>query len=148
MNGWTQTLDELDALASTLSSDGWETVATQAGDTSVIPPDAGDDDWFGLSMTVPGDDADRIERLVERCDLDEYDVFRRVSGERVFLVVRYLDADARAAVLVAATYARREARPVARAAEERGSVGTRLRRLDGTPVATFAHGDYQPFLPE
>ncbi len=149
MNGWQRTIEELHALESRLRSEGWETVATQAGDASFVPIGVGDDDWFGLSLTVPGDDADRIERVVGRATLDEYDVFRRATDGRTYLVIRYADADARVAVLVAATYDRQGAAPrtVARSAADRGTLHTRLRRLDGTPVAEFTHEDHEPFFP-
>ncbi len=149
MNGWQRTIEELYALESTLRSEGWETVATQAGDASFVPIGAGDDDWFGLSLIVPGDDADRIERIVEHATLDEYDVFRRVTDGRTYLVIRYADGDADVAVLVAATYDRRgtAARTVAGSAADRGTLYTRLRRLDGTPVAEFTHEDHEPFFP-
>ena len=149
MNHWKRTIEELDALESTLRSDGWETVATQAGDTSVRPRSAGNEDWVGLSMTSPGDDAERIEEVAKRADLDEYEVFRRATDDRTYLVVRYADPDAGVAVLVAATYDRHgnAVRSVARAAAERGTIHTRLRRLDGTPVAEFEHADHEPFFP-
>lgn len=148
MNNWKRTIAELGSLESTLQSSGWETVATQAGNTAFHPRSAGNDDWVGLSMTIPGDDADRIGEMVERTDLDEYEVFRRATDDRTYLVVRYADPDARIAVLVAATYDRhgRAARSVAQTAAERDTVHTRLRRLDGTPVAEFEHADHEPFF--
>ncbi len=148
MNDWKRTLEELDTLESTLRSSGWETVATQAGDASFRPRSVGNEDWVGLSMTIPGDDADRIAKLAERVALDEYEVFRRATDDRTYLVVRYADPDARVAVLVAATYGRHgdAARSVARTAAERGTIHTRLRRLDGTPVVEFEHADHEPFF--
>ena len=149
MNGWQRTIEELQTLESTLQSEGWETVATQAGDASFVPIGAGDDDWFGLSLIVPGDDADRIERIVEHATLDEYDVFRRVTDGRTYFVIRYADTDAGIAVLVAATYDRHDAvaRTVADSAADRGTLHTRIRRLDSTPVAEFTHEDHEPFFP-
>jgi len=65
----------------------------------------------------------------------------------MYVVVQYLAPDRDEAILLAGSYRLRFLEPIREAATEAGELVTRLKRIDGTAVATFRHEAYEQFLP-
>jgi len=141
---WQQTLEETQTLADQRRADGREAVVVPAGDAGLQTVD--DSDVLQLVFVVPGNKAEEITRLVKSNSLEAYDVYRRTVGEQVFLAVEYFDPDD-ASLFVAGAYELRDAGNAVTAANDAASFETLLRKLDGTPVATFEHADRTKFLP-
>lgn len=144
---WTRTLEELDTLTTELESDGWTTESFHAAHAAPSPPEVGEFDEPGLVFVLPDNVADTVRSRVETGSFDRYEVFRRTANDRVYLVARYLDTDAREAVCFAASYRLRYVRGVAEAAADRGRLHTWFKRIDGTVVAAFEHEQFDSFLP-
>ncbi|NHX37525.1 MULTISPECIES: DUF7529 family protein [Halolamina] len=145
--GWIATLEELHALAEERRADGWTVLTTQAGDTAPVPPETGDTDRFGLVHVVPGDDADELTELLADGTIDEFEAYRRTVNATCFLITELRDTERRECVLVATAYDLGEADALASHAADVGHIYTRIRRLDGTPVAEIRHEAYEKLLP-
>lgn len=143
---WQQTVDEAQAMVEARREDGQRAIFVPAGDTAAVAPSDGDDDRFGLVFVIPGNKAEPTAELVADFDLAQYDVYRRIVDDHVFVVVEYFDPD-EASVFVAGMFDAGDAHPMVSAAREAGVVNTYLQKLDGTPVATFEHDDLSKFVP-
>jgi hypothetical protein len=141
---WKQTLEETQALADQRRSNGREAVVVPAGDAGLQTVDDGD--GLELVFVIPGNKAEDVTRLVESNPLEAYDVYRRTVGEQVFLAAEYFDPDA-ASLFIAGAYKLQDAGNAVTAANDGATFQTMLRKLDGTPVATFNHADRTKFLP-
>jgi hypothetical protein len=146
-DAWGGTLSDMRAREAAYEERGWTVQAVAAGQTTPESPDLGPDGRFGFVHIVPGDDAVEIEAAIEAGRFDEYDVFRATVDGRVFLVTELLDSDHERAILVAGTYELGKVGPLVEAADEAGVCYTHLQRLDGTPVGSFEHRDYEKFIP-
>jgi hypothetical protein len=146
-DAWQRTLAEMSALADERAANGWETVATAAGDSGPMGRDVGETDQFGLVHVIPDNDVPDIEDAIAAGTLDQYEVYRQTTARRVFLVTEYFDADEEIALFVAGTYELRTARGMVTAAREEGTFYTHLRTLDETPVASFEHRELEKFVP-
>jgi hypothetical protein len=145
---WSATLEDMDATADELEAEGWDTIRIPAGDTGAFgTDDEADDDTFGLMYVIPGDRADAVEAAVEGGSFPKFEVYRAEQNGLVYLVTVLLDPDTETAILVAGQFELRKAVGCARAAVEHDEMWTHLRRLDGTPVASFHHEDYEKFFP-
>lgn len=106
--------------------------------------------WVRLRDHAADNHADRVtDRLVDggQDAYDRYEVFRRAAGDRMYVVVKYLAPDRDEAILVAGSYRLRFLEPIEEAAAEAGELVTRLKRTDGTAVATFRDEAYERFFP-
>jgi len=144
---WGQTLQEANEMADRLRSGGYDVVTVRAGHVAPLAPAEGDDDRFGLVYVAPDSVAESLPALVERADLDEYEVFRRAVGGDLFVLVRLTDADARAAVLLVGAVTRASAEPLVDAARQRGVVHSHVELLDGTRLLSVRHDDPAAFFP-
>ena len=148
-NAWSQTLDDMQALADELREEGWETVITAPTvDTAPEPPEEGPESRWGLVHVVPDNYADDVGEAVEAAEFPKFDVFRATAEGRVFLVTQLLDPETQTAVLVAGNFERRVARGAVNAAVEHDEFYTHLQTLDGTPIGSFQHESYEKFFPE
>lgn len=144
---WTATLEDMDATADELEAEGWETVRIPAGDTGPLGADEGADDRFGLVYVVPGDRADAVEAAVDAGSFPTFEVYRAERDGQVYLVTVLFSPETETAVLVAGQFELRRAAGCVEAAVENDEMWTHLVRLDGTPVASFRHDDYEKFFP-
>lgn len=145
---WELTLEDLRTLETSLEADGWDVIATQAGHTSPMPPDSGASDRAGFVMVLPGETADQIVAAIETGQFEEYDVFHRGVGDRMYVVVQYRSPTSTQAVLLAGSYRFQYLEPVREAAAADGGLEIRLKRLDGTHVGSFYHEEYEQFFLE
>lgn len=144
---WSLTVAELRRMAEELEADGWEVAALPAGHVAPESPGAGDTDRFGLVHVVPGDGADAFERAFEAGGFTEYEVFRRLVGNRLFLLTKLTAPGERVAILLAGSVDLTQADPLAEAAAERGELYSHVQLLDGTHLGSFHHGDPSLFFP-
>lgn len=150
--GWIRLLEEMDDLASTKATDGWDTLTIPAGDAGPEGPDAGLADQHGYAYVVPGDAADAF---VERFDpgqgqFPETELYRRVTPEKLYMLTVFNNPQTEVAILLAGVLDRTgEAFARCRgAAEQTGRMHSHLFRVDGTHLGSFEHADPAPFFPD
>jgi len=148
-NAWSQTIDDMQALAAELREEGWETViTTPAIDTAPEPPEDGPEGRWGIVHVVPDNDADAVRDAVAAGEFPKYDVFRAGAEGRIFLVTQLLDPGTETAILVAGNFERRLAQGAVTTAIEHDELYTHLQTLDGTHIGSFRHESYEKFFPE
>jgi hypothetical protein len=147
-DAWSRTLADMNAMAEELEDQGWETVTVGAGDTAPEHPDVGEEGRWGLVYVVPGNHAAEFVEVFEEGAFPEYNVYRTVAGNQVFLVTELRDADSRTAIFVAGAYERSRARPLIDTAKSAGKMYTHLQKLDGTHLGSFEHEGYEKFFPD
>lgn len=145
---WARTLREMEAVSAELSEDGWDTLASPAGDTAAIPPD--DDRGLdpGFAHVVPDDDADAFVEWFAPDNFEQTRVFRAAAGGQVFLLTAMLDEPSGRAILIAGATDSASLPPVRAAAEETGTTHSHVLRVDGTHLGSFRHADPDPFFPD
>lgn len=146
VSAWERTIDEMEALAAERAADGWETLTVTAADTAPTPPEAGDDDRYGLIYTVGDNVADDV-RAAHEDGFDRYEVYRREVGDRLFLVTELQSAAAERAVFVAGAVDMTVADDLLAAVAERGTMYTHLQTLDWTQLGSVRHDDPSAFFP-
>ncbi|TYL37173.1 hypothetical protein CV102_17760 [Natronococcus pandeyae] len=146
---WEATLEDMHMMADDLASGGWETLTVVAGDTGAVTRDAGtdSDNRLGLVHVIQGDDADRLDPLVEDGSFSTSEAYVAVAGDTEYAVTVLKDPGECRAVLIASAVAYDHARDCFDEAAREGTIATYLQRLDGTPVATFEHDDPTLFEP-
>lgn len=147
-DAWTRTLREMEAISAELSDDGWETLASPAGDTAAIPPS--DDRRLdpGFAHVIPDDDADRFTEWFTPDGFAETRVFRATTADRLYLLTVVLDEPSDRAILVAGVTETSSLPPVRSAAEDAGVTHSHVLRVDGTHLGSFRHADPDLFFPE
>lgn len=145
-DAWEQTIDDLRALEAEFETEGWETIATIAGQTGPVAP-SHDKGYWGLSHMIPDSDAEAIEAAVEAGEFPTYDVYRNRVRNRVFMVVTYLDPETETAILLATNFKLRDATQLVLHTREVGHVNSVFRRVDGTLVAEVRHEEPEKFFP-
>lgn len=145
--GWERTLAEMRDLAAERAAAGWDTATVSAGNTAPEPPGIGDSDRFGFVYTVPDDAAQAVESIVVDGDVDEYTVYRRAAGGRLFHVVELVDSAAETALFVAGTVELTRLDDLRSAARADGVVYTHLQLLDRTELGSIRHDDPAAFFP-
>jgi len=146
-NAWAATREDMDALATEYEKGGWETLTIAAGDTAPEPPDAGDEDRFGLSHVIPDNRAEAFTEAHAAGEFPRYDVFRNEDDGWVFVVTVFLDPDSETAILIAGRYERHLSAELAQAASEADEMYTHVQTLDGTQLGSFRHDDPEKFFP-
>lgn len=163
-NAWQATVGEMRAMAEELEAEGWSVTAVGADHTAPEPPEMGPEGRFGLAYVVPDNHAREVRRTiaaaagVEESELDtdepheldafgRYEVYRNESSGSAFQVTALYDDDSRTALLVAGTYELYAAQSLMAAAVERDEMYTHIQTLDGTPVGSFHHDDWELFFP-
>lgn len=143
---WAATLDDMHALAAEYEEQGWETITIQSGSTTPRGP-RDDDDRFGLFYVSPGNKADAFVDAIEAGEFPEYEVYRAEQDGNVFLVLELLDPETETAIFIAGTFALRHALSCVREAVEQEAMYTHVQKLDGTPLGSFRHDEYDSFFP-
>lgn len=146
-NAWSETLDEMNAMADEYEAEGWEAIAVPAGDTAPRPPDIDDREYYGIVHVVPDNFADEIEEVLPDGEFDEYDVFRQEIDGRVFFVTEFRDRATETVIFVAGQYMMMDAVNLIGQVHEDGYVETYLKRLNEDVVAKFHHEEPEKFFP-
>lgn len=148
LGGWTRTLREMESISAELSDDGWETLASPAGDTAAIPPS--DDQRLdpGFAHVIPDDDADTFAEWFSPDGFAETRVFRAATADRLYLVTALLDEPSGRAILIAGTAELSSLPPVRSTAEAVGATHSHVLRVDGTHLGSFRHSDPELFFPD
>jgi len=146
--GWIQLLEEMDAMADRLESEGWETLTIPAGDTAPVTAADSHTDRHGYVYVVPGDRAERFEDVFVPDGFPRTELYRATTPTHLFLLTVFLDPPTEAAVLLAGVL-EREGLPACRQeAEEAGVMYSHLFTVDATHLGSFEHDDPEPFFPE
>jgi hypothetical protein len=145
---WEHALEDMRELAAEREADGWETVTVQAGETTPEPPSAGASDRFGVVYTIPDNAAAEVQSVTDVASVEDYTVYRRQLGSRLFLVTELADSESEVALFVAGAVNLDIADELFAAATERGEMYTHLQLLDWTHIASFCHDDPAAFIPE
>ncbi|EMA55056.1 MULTISPECIES: DUF7529 family protein [Halococcus] len=146
-DAWAATREDMDALAAEYDEEGWNTLTISAGDTAPEPPDAGDEDRFGLAHVIPDNRAEAFTEAHAAGEFPRYDVFRNEAAGRVFVVTVLLDPASETAILLAGTFERHLSAELAQAASEADEMYTHVQTLDGTQLGSFRHDDPEKFFP-
>jgi hypothetical protein len=164
---WNATREELYGMAEELEEEGWDTLAVAADHVAPEGPNFEPKGRFGLSFTLVDNLADDVEAFVaetaglseaayedlgdgETRELDAFDrfeVFQRETEGHVYMVVVFFDDDTERALLLAGAYQVMFANPLREAVVEHDETYTHVLRLDGTPIASFRHEEWEPFFP-
>ncbi|WP_181686360.1 DUF7529 family protein [Halorhabdus salina] len=147
-SGWEQTVQDVEAMARDRAADGFETLMLTSDDTTPKPPDAGQDEEWGLVYIVPSNQAEELQPFADRASFEETVVYQATSTGHAFIVTECLDLDKQLALFVAGTYRMQHAPPLVRAAIEHGKMFTHVKQLDGTLVRTIEHDDPEQFFPD
>jgi len=146
--GWQETVQDMRAMAADREEKGFETLAIPSHNTAPVAPGDGDDDRFGLSHLVDGDDAEAFVEFTEGRDFSETGVYQMADGGNVFMVTEHIDHDNEQIVFVAGAFRVVDATATVRAAMDRGKMYTYVRALDQTILGTFEHDDPSDFFPD
>lgn len=146
--GWLQLLDEMEAMAAELDEEGWETLTIPAGDAAPVEPGESHTDRHGYAYVVPGDAADRFEKLFEPDGFPRTEVYRATTGSHLFLLTVFLDPSAETAVLLAGIFERGTLGECRETARESDIMYSHVFRVDGTHLGTFEHEEWEPFFPD
>lgn len=146
-DAWSETLEEMHAMADEYEADGWEAITVPAGDTAPRPPDIDDEDYYGIVHVVPDNYADEIEAVLPEGEFGEYDVFRREIDGRVFFVTEFRDAATETVIMIAGQYMLMDAAALIDRVREDDYVETYLVRLNRDVVGKFRHEEPEKFFP-
>lgn len=146
-NAWSETIDEMKAMAADLEAEGWDAFYVAAGHTAPETPEVGDSDRFGLIHVVPDNYADDFVEAFEAGDYPEYDVFRNEVAGTVFSVTVLRDPDSKTAILVASALTLSDATPMITESREQETTYTHVQTLDGTHLGSFEHEAPEKFFP-
>jgi hypothetical protein len=146
-SGWSQTLEDMAAMAEDREAAGYEVLTLQAGNTAPKGPEQGETERWGLFYVIPGEDADTFQDLLERADFEETGVYQQSIGRYTFIVTECIDHEAELDLLIAGSYRRRAAPDLVRSALDREGMYTHVTKLDGTHLGSVEHEDASAFFP-
>lgn len=147
-DGWTRTLEDLEAMAADREAAGYETLTLPAADTTPKSPDTGETDEWGLAYVVGDEMADDLEAFDDGFAVDETGVYQASSTGYAFIVTECIDHTAEKVLFVAGTYRLQFAAPLVRTATDRGEMRTHVKRFGGPTVRTIEHDDVEAFFPD
>lgn len=147
-DAWSKTLDDMQAMAEELESEGWDTVTVTALDTAPEPPEDGPEDRWGLVHATPDNQAEALADAIEEGEFPTFDVFRAEAEGRIFHVTQLLDPETETAILIAGNFRRHRADGVVRTALEADEMYTHAQDMSGNHLGTFRHDEYEKFFPE
>ncbi|MFB6211748.1 MAG: hypothetical protein ABEI76_09445 [Halobacteriales archaeon] len=136
---WERTISEAERLAADREAEGWEAVVILVGHTSVLTPNAGTTDQFGLVHTIPKADAATLEDLMTAGSFPEYHVFSRQLGERTFQVTGLIAPDRAVTVLLVSSYLHTNLEAIRETTMTAETMYTHVRTLDGAQEFIFEH---------
>lgn len=143
---WQQLIDDAEAVTDELRSDGWDVSLLTPGDITVVP----EGERRGLSILVPDDQYESIERLVEKTDLafDTSDIFRTVAGGQVLTLLVQKAEAAKRAVVIPLIYTVTDLESVMEPGAAGRDLCIHVRPLAVDEWVTFTQSDPGLFLPE
>ncbi len=147
-DAWGMTLQDMNAMADELESDGWNVVTVPASQTAPENKDAGNTNRFGFVYVVPDNYTDDFDEAFEAGTFPKYQVFRKEVSSRVFMLTQFLDPDTDTAILIAGTYEMMYAPGLVKNSMEEDELFTYVQTLDGTVHGSFRHDDYSKFFPD
>jgi len=133
-------------MALQLETAGWDVTTVRAGDVAPEPPELGKPGRFGLVFTVPGSEEHAIRRVIEKAEIKEYALHRRVLDSTAFTVIELRAPTSRQALFVAGAVDTSNVAALAAAATERGEMYTHVRLLDGTTLGSVRHDEAAAFF--
>jgi hypothetical protein len=138
---WDELVADADAMAERYRAEGWTALVVTTRDVAVL-----DGEPFGLDVLAPGEEYERLERLVETGAVDRTHAFRTdAEGVRLLVVVAEAPA-AEEAVLVPAYLSLEDVETLRGRAEEEGAMYTHVRTLAADTRVTLQHDDPELFL--
>lgn len=146
--GWEQTLEDVRAMAADREASGYETLILTAGDTAPTPPEASEEDRWGLTYIVPSNQGEEFVELAERAAFDDTIVYQASSGGHAFVATECLDTERQLVVYIVGTYQLRHAASLVETALDRDKMYTHITKLDGTLLGTIEHDDAEQFFPD
>jgi hypothetical protein len=138
---WDELMGDAAATAEIYREEGWDVLELHPTDAAALT----DTEAPGIEVTVPTDEFERLDSLVESGRFAEYEVYRAETG-RVFLLVVARDETGHRMVCVPAHYGFESVSALADRADATGRFLTHIQRADGERV-TLTHDDPGPFLP-
>jgi len=147
-DAWSKTLDDMQAMAEELESEGWDTTTVTALDTAPEPPEDGPQDRWGIVHALPDNQGEAFADAVEAGEFPRFDVFRAEAEGRIFHVTQLLDPETETAVLIAGNFQRHRVEGVVRTALDEDEIYTHVQTMSGDRLGSFKHDDYEKFFPE
>lgn len=146
-NAWQATLDEMEALAADYEDADWDVATISALEVATTPSSESKDGRWGLIYLIPDNQVEPFQRLFQRGDFPQYEVYRQEVEGDVFLVTVLTDPETEAALLLAGAYTGMHALGLVDETKEQNHVYTHVRTLDGTYYGTFRHEQPAKFFP-
>ncbi len=144
--GWLALLDEMEALAAALETEGWEPLTIPAGDASAVTPAHGATDRHGYAYVIPGSAAQTFENWFEPERFPRTEIHRAVHAGQLFLLTVLFDPPTERTILLAGVLDRSSLGECRRLAHETGSMYSHVFRVDGTHLGSFEHDDPELFF--
>ena len=120
-DAWSETIDDMKAMAAELEAEGWDVFYVAAGHTAPETPEAG--------------------------EYPEYDVFRQELSGTVFSVTVLRDPDSMTAILIASALTLSDAPEMINKSRSEGKTYTHVQTLDKTHLGSFEHEAPEKFFP-
>lgn len=136
---WKDVLADAAAIADEYRSEGWEVLEVQPG--SVSPAEK--DERFGLSVLLPGNEYEAVEKLIEddEIEFDGAEVYANEIGNTVYAMVVERDTATETAVVIPMAYSISDLQRVFERALETGHLELHLRPLTIEDWVTFVHDE-------
>jgi hypothetical protein len=146
-DAWSETIDDMKAMAAELEAEGWDVFYVAAGHTAPETPEVGETDRYGLTHVIPDNYADGFVEAFEAGDYPEYDVFRQELSGTVFSVTVLRDPDSMTAILIASALTLSDAPEMINKSRSEGKTYTHVQTLDKTHLGSFEHEAPEKFFP-
>ncbi|SFH02977.1 hypothetical protein SAMN04488063_3626 [Halopelagius inordinatus] len=145
---WDRVVGRAEDAATAYRDAGWDAVELHPGNATPVPAMGGEGAGdYGLSVLVPPDEFETVERLAGETTFDDADVRRVERGETVFVVAAFLAPESGDAVVVPTHYRRREAASMLDRALSAGEMRVLVRSPDDDPVV-FRDDDVASWTPD
>jgi len=153
---WQRVIKEAEATAETHRDAGRTPLVLHPGDVTVLtgePRTAAEQQGsvdlesrrLGFDVMVSGDEFQQLRSSLENRTVDQYEVFRALENEIVFLVTEVYADDV--VVVIPAYYDLTDRQALEGIARDHG-LQTHVRPLSGEAVVTIDHEQPAPFFPE
>ena len=141
---WDDVLEDMHRTAEDLRDDGWTVAEVHTGDVTVVL-----DDQPGFDVLVPDNEYEDVEAMVDDADaFSQFQVFKQVEGDLVYLLISLQDPDNERAIMVPAYYDHRAETELVDRIEEGAAIWTKLRPLADDRRIAFSHRHTSAFHPE
>lgn len=132
---WWTLLEEMTTIADELDGAGWRTVRVRPGQVTTSM----DSETFGVRLVIPSNDFEELVDAVEAAaDFERFEIYKRMTGGRVYAVVVERDPSSKVAVLYPLYYTLTERDALVEEASQQRTIPTYLSTLQGERVV-FTH---------